>query len=106
MIERRLDRALRDLVEHHAMRRFRRTLRNDLFLQMLADRFAFAIRVGGQIDRVSFFRRFLQFRDDPLVVAFLRIGDQFVSGFEIVVDVYTEAFRGQIFDMADRGLNE
>jgi len=73
---------------------------------VLADRFAFAIRVSREIDRVRFFRRFLQFRDDPLVVAFLRIGDQFVSGFEVVVDVDAESLLRQILDMTDRGLDQ
>jgi hypothetical protein len=71
MFERCIDRAFRDLVEHHAMRRFGGTLRHDLFREMLADRFAFTIRVSGEIDRFCFFGRFFQFRDDLLVVSFL-----------------------------------
>jgi hypothetical protein len=39
---------------------FRRALRDDLFGEMLADGFAFAIRVGGEIDRLRFFGSFLQ----------------------------------------------
>jgi hypothetical protein len=71
-----------------------------------ADRFAFAIRVSREIDRIGFLRRLLQFRDDPLVVAFLRIGNELVSRFEVVFDVYTQSFRRQILDMADRRLDQ
>jgi hypothetical protein len=71
MFESGVDRPLRDFVEHHAMRRLRRTFGNNLFGEVLADGFAFAIRVSGEIDCVRFFRRFLQFGDDLLVVALL-----------------------------------
>ncbi len=86
-----IDRALRDLIEHHAIRGLGWSLRNDLFSEVLADRFAFAIRVGGKIDRVGLFRSLLQFGNDLLVVSFLRIGNEFVGRFEIVLDVDTEA---------------
>ena len=55
MLESFIDRALRDLVEHHAKRGLRRSLRNDLLREVLANCFAFAIRVGGEIDRFGFF---------------------------------------------------
>ena len=70
---------------------------------MLADRFAFTIRVSGEIDGVSFFGGLLQLGNDLLVVALFRIGNYFVGRFEIVFDVNAQAFRRQIFDMADRG---
>jgi hypothetical protein len=72
---------------------------------VLADRFAFAIRVSREIDRFGFFGRLLQFRNDLLVVSFFVIGNDFVSRFEIVFDVDAETFRRQIFDVAYRGLN-
>ena len=59
---------------------------------MLADCFAFPIRVGREIDSVSFFCGLLQFRNDPLIVSFLRVGDEFVRRLEIVFDVDSESF--------------
>ena len=70
MFERSVHRAFRDLIEHHPIRRLGRSLGNDLFGEMLADRFTFAIRVGGKINRFGFFRSLLQFRNDLLVVSF------------------------------------
>ena len=106
MLESRIDRALRDLIEHHAKRGLRGFLRNYLFGEMLADCFAFAIRVSGEIDCFGFFRGFLELGNDLLVVSFFRIGNELVSGFEIVFDIDSETFRRQIFNVAYRGLNQ
>jgi hypothetical protein len=83
-----------------------RSLRNDLFGEVLADRFAFAIRVGGQIDRFGFFRAFFSSATIFLLFRFFESGNQLVSRFEIVFDVNAETFRRQIFDVAYRGLNQ
>ena len=71
MFERIVNCALRDLIEHHAISRLGWSLWNDLFGEVLADRFAFAIGVGGEIDCVCFFCGLLQLSDDLLVVSFL-----------------------------------
>ena len=59
MLERFLHGALGNFIEHHAERGLGRLLRNYFFGEMLADSFAFTIRVGGQIDCVDFLRSLL-----------------------------------------------
>jgi hypothetical protein len=46
------NRVWRDLIEHHAIAR--RALSFELLLQVEADGFAFAIRIGCEIDRFHF----------------------------------------------------
>ena len=103
MFEGRLHGALGNLIEHHAKGGHRRLLGHDLFGQMLANRFAFAVRVGGKINRGGGLRGLLQIRHDFLVVALLGIGNDFVMRLEIILDVHAQVFRGQILDMPDRG---
>ena len=55
MLESFLHRALGDLIEHHAKGRYGGFLRDDLLREVLADGFAFSIRVGGQVNSVNFF---------------------------------------------------
>ncbi len=103
MLERRLHGAFGNFIEHHAKGGHGRFPGHDLFGQMLADRFAFAIRVGREKDRVGGFRGLLQIRHDFPVVALLGVGDDFVMRLEIILDVDAQVFRGQILDMPDRG---
>jgi hypothetical protein len=106
MLESFIDRALRDLIEHHAKRGFAGRFGTISSGEVLADCFAFAIRVGGEIDSLQLLSQPSSARRRSLVVSFLRIGNQLVSRFEIVLDVNSETFRRQIFDVAYRGLNQ
>ena len=71
------------------------------FLQMLANRLAFTIRVGGQKDAVRAFGGGAQFFDDLLFS-----GYDFVDRLEIVLDVDSELALRQILDVAERGLHD
>src|SRR5262249_35197975 len=106
MLEGSIDGAFRDLIEHHAEGGLGWSLRNDLFGEMLADCFAFASVGGCGINRFSFFCGLLQFRNDLLVVSFLRVRDELVRRLEVVIYIDSESLRRQIFDMAYRGLNQ
>jgi hypothetical protein len=79
LVERALDCALGDLVEHHASR-------GDLGLEHLeqvpGDRFPFAVLVGGEQQLVGVLELAAQIRDDLLLV---RVHD--VVGLEVVLDV-------------------
>ncbi len=95
--------AFGNFIEHHAKGWYGWFLGNDLLGQVLADRFAFAIRVSGKIDRVGGLRSLLQIRNDLLVVTLLGVGNDFVMRLEIILDVDAQVFRRQILDMPDRG---
>jgi hypothetical protein len=95
MLESRLHRTLSDLIEHHAERRLGWLLRNDLFREMLADRLAFTIRVGGEINRFNLFCGLLKVRNDLFVVALFRIRNDLVFGLEVVLNVDTRPFEGR-----------
>ena len=103
MLERLLHGAFGNLVEHHAEGRHHRLLGHDLFSQVLADRFAFTIRVGGQINCRGSLGGLLQIGNNLFVVALLRIGNDFVFRLEIILHVDAQALRRQILDMPDRG---
>ena len=81
-------------------------LRHDLFGEMLADRFAFAIRVGRQINCRHLFCSLLQVGDDLPVIALLGIGNDLVIRREIILDIHSEPLRRQIFNVPDRGLHD
>jgi hypothetical protein len=106
VLKRLLYRAFGDLIEHHAKRGFGRLLRHDLFSQVLANCFAFTIRVSGQVDRIGFFRRLFQIGNNLFVVALFRVGDDLVLGLEVILDIDPQTFGRQIFDMPDRGLHD
>ena len=71
-----------------------------LFLQVEADGFAFAVRVSRQVDGVGALGGRLQLRDQ-LLLAF----DDFVDRLEVVVDVHRQILLGQILHVAQRGLD-
>jgi hypothetical protein len=73
---------------------------------MLADGLAFSIRVSSEIYRVRFLRSLLQFCNDLFIISLASVGDNFVSGLEIMLDINTQRFRGQIFNVAYRGFNQ
>src|SRR5207249_1619671 len=81
-------------------------LRYDLFGEMLADRFALAIRVGREINCRSLFCSLLQVSNDLSVITLLGIGNDLVIRREIILDIHPEPLRRQIFDMPDRGLHD
>jgi hypothetical protein len=91
MLEGCLHGAFGNFVEHHPKRRNRRFLGHDLFGEMLADGFAFTIRVSGEIDRVSALRRPFQIGNDLLIVTLFRVGNDLVFRFEVVLDVDPQA---------------
>ena len=68
--------------------------------QMGGDGFAFAVRVRRQIDRVSGLCQLLQLGEDFF---FARNDDVF--GLEVVVHIHTQSALGQVFDVAERGLD-
>ncbi len=63
--------------------------------QVRGDGFAFAIRVGRQVDHVRRLRQFLQLGQHLLFA-----GDNDVLGFEVVLDVDTETALGEILHVA------
>jgi hypothetical protein len=106
MIECLVNRSLRDLIEHHPKSGLGGTLRHNLFGQMLADCFAFAVRVSCEIDSVCFFGGLLQLGNDLFIITLSSIGNYFIGRFEIVVNINSQSFRRQIFNMTYRGLNQ
>ena len=106
VLERFLHGALGNFIEHHAKRRLGRLFGDDLLGQVLADGFAFSIRVSGEIDRVSFPGRLLKIGNDLPIVALLGIRDDLVFRLEIVLHIDAQPFGRQIFDMPDRGLHD
>ena len=95
-----------DFIEHHAISGYSGFLGNDFFSQMLTDRFAFSVGVGGQIDCLGGFRRLLQIGHDLTVVSLFRIGNDFVFRLKVVLDIDAQPLRRQIFDMPDRSLHD
>ena len=71
------------------------------FFEMLADRFAFPIRVGSEKDTPCSLRRSAEFFDD-----FFFPGDEFVDGFEIVIEINSQLALGQILHVAERSLHD
>jgi len=65
-------------------------LGHDLFGQVLANCFALAVRVSGQVNSVCFLRSRLQLGDDPLVVPLFGCRNNFIGRLEIVKDVDAE----------------
>ena len=64
---------------------------------MPADGLAFAVRVGGDINRISVFSGGLQFADD-----FLFAGNDFIGRLKVIIESDADALLGQILDVADR----
>ncbi len=95
MVHRFLHRLLGDLVEHEAVDLL--LLRAELFGEMPADGFAFAVRVGGDVNVGGVLCRALQLGDH-----FLAGGDRFVHRREAFVDVDTELALRQIADVPHR----
>ncbi len=95
VVQRFLNRLLRDLVEHQAPDFL--LLRAQLFGQMPPDRFAFAVRVGCDVNVGRLFRGALQLRDN-----LLSCSDWLVGGSEPFVDVDTELALRQIADVSHR----
>ena len=67
---------------------------------MLADCFAFTVRIGGQVNRLRFLRRRAQLAHN----FFLRGNDGVLRG-EVVVDIHSQLVLGEILDMTYRGLD-
>jgi len=78
---------------------------DDLLGQMLADRFTFAVRVGGKIDSFAGLGGFLEVRNYFFIISLFCIGDHHVSGFEIVIDVYPEILGWKVLYVPDRREN-
>ncbi len=95
MVHRFLHRLLRDLVEHEAVDLL--LLRAELFGEMPANGFAFAVGVGGDVDVGGVLRRALQLGDH-----FLPGGDRFVHRREAFVDVDAELALRQIANVSHR----
>ena len=72
----------------------------EFFGQMRSDGFAFAVRVRRQVDVVRRLRQLLQLGENLLFA-----GDDDVFGIEIVVDIDTQSALGQVFHVAERGLD-
>ena len=66
---------------------------------MPGDRLPFSVGIGCEVDDVDFFGRFLELFDDVLF-----IGHRHIGGLEIVLNVDSKLFLGQIADMTDRRL--
>ena len=99
MLERFLNRGLGDFVEHHTSDGFSALAAAlKLFLDVPADRFAFAVRVSRHIDHVGVFRGRLQLPDHLFFA-----GDHLVCGLEVVVEIDADALLGKVLDVADRG---
>ena len=62
--------------------------------------FAFAIRVGREVDRIHALRQLLQLGDN-----FFFAGNDDVFGLEVIVDVDPERALGQIFHVAERSFD-
>jgi hypothetical protein len=84
-----------DLVNQHAVHAL--VILGDLIGDMPSDRFAFAIRIGSQVDVFFPLRRFFELVDHFL----LRLNNVKVRG-KIFFDVDAELAFRQIDDMADR----
>ena len=70
------------------------------FRQMRGNRFAFAVRIRRQINRVHAHSQLLQLGDD-----FFFTGNDYVLGLEIVINIDTQSALGQIFNVPERGLD-
>ena len=99
-----LDAARRDLVEHHPEKRragfllaFPLTVAVDLFLEVMTDSFALAIRVSRQVYRAHLLRGRLQLLDQ-LLLAF----DNLVPRLEAVLHIHREVLFRQVLDVAKR----
>ncbi len=68
---------------------------------MVADGFAFAVRIGCEVDVVGLFGGGFELGDE-LLFAF----DDFVMRFEAVLDVDIEVLLGKILDVAKRGFDD
>ena len=71
------------------------------FFQVLADRFAFTIRVSREKNAIGGLRCGAQFFNDLFFA-----GNDFVDRLEIVVDIDTELALGQILHVAERGFHD
>src|SRR5262245_23130681 len=100
MIEGVLDRMLRDLVEHYAEDRLARhpARPGDQLGDVFADRLAFAVGVGRDVDGLGRLSRLFDLPNDLLLAR-----HHLVCRLEIVFDVHAEALLRQILDVADRG---
>ncbi len=108
MLERILHGALGDLVKRDPADSDRRlltllavhALATEFLGEVSSDGFAFAVRIRRQVDGVGRLGQLLQLGDDLLLA-----GDYDVLRGEIVVEIDPERFLGQVFDMAERGLD-
>ena len=91
MFEGFLDRALRNLVEHHAVSRHRRFFRHDFFGEMLTDCLAFTIRVGGQVNRARRPGSLFEIGNYLLVISLPGIRNDLVFRREIILDIDAQA---------------
>ena len=97
-----LNGVLGDLVEHHPVDvRPAVLLALQLLLQVRADGFPFAVRVGCQIDGFDAFGGLFQLTEQ-LAFAF----DDFIARFEAVLDIHGQVFLGEILDMAQRRFDD
>ena len=98
MPERFLYRRLGNLVEEHAAHGLPVLAASfEFFLDVPADGLAFAVRVSGDINRISVFSGGLQFADD-----FLFAGNDSIRRLKVIIEIDADALLGQILDVADR----
>ena len=71
------------------------------FLEVVADGFAFAVRVGREVDFFHFLGGLFQLGDE-LLLAF----DDFVMRFKAVIDIDCQILLGKIFNMTERSFDD
>ena len=91
----RTNRFRRDFIEEHAKNFGFAAIQN--FFQMLANGFAFTIRISREKYATRSFRSSAEFLDD-----FFFAGDDVVHRFEVMLDVDPELAFGQVLDVAER----
>ena len=72
-----------------------------LFLQVPADGFAFAVGIGRQVDLVHLLRRVLQLLDQLLLAL-----DHFVLGLEAILHIDRQILLRKILDMPQRRFDD
>jgi len=98
MSERFLNGFLSEFIEENPMDGF--LFRLDGLGDMPGDSLALAVRVRSQVDGIGLGRRCRQFIDNLLLFP-----DHLVVGLKIPGNVYSQLIPGQVFDVADRGLD-
>ena len=99
--ERFLDGVRGDFIEHHAIHRRAVLLPLQFLLQVIADRLAFAVRIGCEVDGVDALRSGLEFGDE-LLFPF----DNLIVRREVGIDRHREILLGQILNMTERSFDD